>query len=476
MDLAIIGAGYVGLVTAACLAKLGNRVRVIDIDQARVELLRLGHLPIREPDLDDLVLAGVRDGLLEFHSDPAAAHGCSLVIVAVGTLDRDDEWTDVVVRQAVLGLARDPEAPRWIVIRSTLLPGTARTIADGLLAIDPRVRLAMNPEFTREGSAVADFLRPDRVVFGVDAAPSGDARAGADRSALLGALRRLYQPLEAPFVVADLTSAEMIKVASNVFLAAKIGYANELARLCAATGADVGAVVDGIGLDRRIGRNFLSPGPGYGGSCLPSQARALPGVAAKLGVVTPLLDAIDRSNAEQATWLVTQGEVALGRPLDGASIALFGLTFKAGTDDLRESPALRLATLLTERGARVTAFDPMATEAGVELLAAQGVAVTPASTAEGAARGADAVFIATEWQQFTELDWSAIGRSMTGDLVVDGRGLIRREVARDAGLRLTGIDAPDARPAHALGDARTARTDSRGAPVVAGPRSDRTNA
>lgn len=467
MPLAIVGAGYVGLVTAGCLATLGNRVRVVDIDEARIEQLRLGTVPIREPGLDEQVESGMRAGLLEFHADPAAVRGARLVIVAVGTLDADDQWTDAVVRRAVMDLARDRQAPRWIVIRSTLLPGTARSIAEEVRSIDPSVRLAMNPEFTREGSAVVDFLRPDRVVVGIDAVERGDDVGEADRDALLAELRRLYQPLEAPFVVADLTSAETIKVASNVFLAAKISYANELARLCAATGADVGAVVDGVGLDRRIGRNFLSPGPGYGGSCLPSQARALPAVAARLGVRTPLLDAIEASNVEQAAWLVARAELALGRPLEGASIALLGLTFKAGTDDLRESPALRLAALLTARGARVTAFDPLATDAGVALLAAQDVRVAAALTAEAAARGADAVFIATEWAQFAELDWAALARSMTGDLVVDGRGLLSLEVAREAGLRVAGLHGPAS--VSQLPAAGHPWRSGRGEPVVAGP-------
>lgn len=457
VDVAVIGAGYVGLVTAACLSKLGNRVRVVDIDTARVEQLRLGRLPIREPDLDELVLDGLRAGLLSFHDDAAAARGTRLSIVAVGTLDREDQWTDRIVRRAVQDLASDPEAPRWIVVRSTLLPGTARSIAADVQRIDPAVRLAMNPEFTREGSAVADFLRPDRVVVGIDPVALEDGEAAADRSALLAELRHLYEPLEAPFVVADLTSAETIKVASNVFLAAKISYANELARLCAATGADIGAVVDGIGLDRRIGRNFLSPGPGYGGSCLPSQARALPAVAARFGVHTPLMAAIDPSNTEQSAWLVALGETALGRSLAGCRVALLGLTFKAGTDDLRESPALRLASLLAGRGATVVAFDPLATDTGVAMLRAQGVEVTAAASAEEACAGADAVFVATEWRAFAELDWAAVAATMAGDLVVDGRGLIPPEVAQRAGLRLTGIGATAAlAPARALANVGSA--------------------
>ena len=454
MKLSIVGGGYVGLVTAACLAHLGNTVRVIDIDTSRIEALRRGRVPISEAGLDEMLLEGVSAGRVSFHDDPAALRGTALVIVAVGTLDREDQWTDRIVRRAVLDIAADPEAPRWIVIRSTLLPGTARAIAGEVAAIDASVRLALNPEFTREGSALADFMAPDRIVLGIDppaseAADGGDGTADDDGAALVAEIRRLYQPLEAPFVVADLTSAETIKVASNVFLAAKIGYANELARLCAATGADVRAVVDGIGLDRRIGRDFLSPGPGYGGSCLPSQARALPAVAARYGVETPLMSAIDPSNVEQSAWLVSQGERALGRSLQGTRVALLGLTFKAGTDDLRESPALRLAALLAGRGAHLTVFDPLATAAGVAMLEAQGVAAVPAASAEAACVDADVVFVATEWRGFAELDWAGVARTMAGDLIVDGRGIIPTTVAAAAGLRRTGIDAATAevRPA-----------------------------
>jgi UDPglucose 6-dehydrogenase len=443
VKLSIVGAGYVGLVTAACLARLGNTVRVVDIDGTRVEELRHGRLPIREPGLDEMVADGVAAGRLSFHDEPTAVRDTELVVVAVGTLDGDDQWTDRNVRRAVLDIASDPRAPRWVVIRSTLLPGTARSIATEVATVDAVARVALNPEFTREGSAVADFMAPDRVVIGIDHPAGDDATVviDPDGAALVAAIKSLYEPLRSPFVVADLTSAETIKVASNVFLAAKISYANELARLCAATGADVRAVVDGIGLDRRIGRDFLSPGPGYGGSCLPSQARALPAVAARHGVETPLMSAIDRSNREQSAWLVALGERALGRSFRGARVTVLGLTFKAGTDDLRESPALRLATQLGAQGARLVAFDPLATGAGVAMLRAEGVDVSSATTPEEACAGADVVFVATEWRGFAELDWPAIAETMAGDLVVDGRGIIPASLATPAGLRRVGIDA-----------------------------------
>ncbi len=346
MHLAIVGAGYVGLVTAACLAHVGHDIVCLDVDAARIERLRGGELPVHEPGLDELVAEGLEHGRLRFAADPAEMRGRDLVIVCVGTLDAAEEWDGGIVRAAVHGVAADATLPRHIVIRSTLLPGTARALAAELRTVDPGVRLAHNPEFTREAAAVGDFLAPDRIVIGVD-----DHDDGAAGTALAEALAAVYAPLEAPILVTDLTSAETIKVASNVFLAAKITFANEIARLAAATGADAAAVVDGMGLDRRIGRSFLSPGPGFGGSCFPSQARALPQVAASHGLQTPLLDAIWRSNVSQAEWLLDGLERAAGRALAGMRVALLGLTFKAGTDDLRESPALRLGAALLARGA-----------------------------------------------------------------------------------------------------------------------------
>jgi UDPglucose 6-dehydrogenase len=438
MNLAIVGAGYVGIVTAACLAHLGLDVTCLDIDAERVERLQRGQLPVHEPGLDDKVNSGLEAGHLRFTSDRNSLHDRDLVIVCVGTLDADDEWTGATVQRVVEGLAADKEAPRQIVIRSTLMPGTGVRLAAAVAKIDPSVRIAHNPEFTREATAVSDFLEPDRVVIGVDGHDDG-----ASGTALADALRSVYQALEAPVFVTDLTSAETIKLASNVFLAAKITFANELARLAAATGADANAVVDGMGLDRRISRNFLTPGPGFGGSCFPSQARALPELARSYGVSTPIMDAIWPSNMAQGEWLLDGLEHAAGRSIAGMRVALLGLTFKAGTDDLRESPALRLGELLMGRGAAVCAYDPTATAAGVERLSniarPDGSAVSAASDAANACADADAVVVATEWPQFAQLDWNSIAPTMSGRVVVDGRGIVDTEAASAAGLRVVSL-------------------------------------
>ncbi len=360
-----------------------------------------------------------------------------LVIVCVGTLDAAEEWDGDVVRAAVRDIAARPDLPRAIVIRSTLLPGTAVDIAAEVRALDPAVRLAHNPEFTREASAVADFLAPDRVVIGVEDVDDAGSQALAE------ALRRVYAPLQTPVVVTDLTSAETIKVASNVFLAAKITFANEISRLAAATGADAAAVVDGMGLDKRIGRAFLSPGPGFGGSCFPSQARALPQLAASYGVRTPLMDAIWPSNVSQAEWLIDGLERAAGRAVGGMRVALLGLTFKAGTDDLRESPALRLGQALLARGVTVVAFDPLALEAGAAALRravpAAGAAVLTAPDEASACAGSDAVVVATEWPQFAQLDWAAIAPTMRGRVIIDGRRIVDVAGAMAAGSRVVAL-------------------------------------
>lgn len=437
MRIAIVGAGYVGLVTAACLAHIGHDIVCLDVDAARIARLLRGDLPVHEPGLDELVLEGLDDGRLRFTADHDAIRGADLVIVCVGTLDAAEEWDGDVVRAAVRAIARDPDLPRPIVIRSTLLPGSAVGISAEARAIDATVRIAHNPEFTREATAVADFLAPDRVVIGVDG--QDDSRS----QALAEALRSVYAPLGAPVVVTDLTSAETIKVASNVFLAAKVTFANEISRLSAATGADAQAVVSGMGLDSRIGRSFLSPGPGFGGSCFPSQARALPRLARSYGVQTPLMEAIWPSNVAQADWLIDGLERAAGRPVGGMRVALLGLTFKAGTDDLRESPAIRLGQALLARGGTVIAYDPVGLEAGAEVLrtaaSANAGAVTAAEDETTACRGADAVVVATEWPQFAQLDWGTIAPSMAGDVVVDGRRIVDVAAATAAGLRVVAL-------------------------------------
>jgi len=434
VNISVIGAGYVGLVTAACLSKLGHTVRCIDSNEERVEQLGRGAMPIAEPGLRELVSAGQTAGTLTFHSSPEASRGTDLTIVAVGTLDEAGHWTADQVRRTVLDIA-GADLSRSIVIRSTLMPGTARDILAEARTLDPRIEIAHNPEFTREGSAVSDFLAPDRIVIGVEVR-DGD-------SELQQMLVAMYEPIDAPKVVTDLTSAEVIKVGSNVFLATKIAFANELARLCAAVGADVHTVVDAIARDPRIGRAFMSPGPGFGGACLPSQSGELPVLAERLGVRTPLIDAIVESNAEAMRWIVEQTKVHLGGTFRGKIVALFGVTFKAGTDDTRESPALVIARQLASEGAHLQLYDPTDAARALPLLTQVEVAVA-CSDPEEAAAGAAAVIVLTEWPEFLALDWRRIADRMSGRLIVDGRGVVDPVAAASAGLELVGFGRPAA--------------------------------
>jgi UDPglucose 6-dehydrogenase len=427
----VIGAGYVGLVTAACLARLGHAVCCIDQDRDRIEALRSARVPIFEPGLDEIVAEGLSSGQLCFESDLSAAHDSSIAMIAVGTLDAAGEWSARHVERAVLETTQDASLPRTIVIRSTLAPGTGVALERRARELDERVAIVVNPEFTRQGSAVRDFLSPDRIVVGATEPDSAQARAALE----------IYRPLDAPVIVTDVTSAEMIKFGSNVFLALKIGYANELSRLSAALGADISAVTRGVGMDPRIGPAFLSPGPGFGGSCLPSQSRAMPEVARRSVVSTSIVDAIAQSNRSQAEWMVDCLSASLGG-YAGRHVAVLGATFKAGTDDLRESPAIAMARTIGRRGATLTVHDPLAGAAAAALLTGEGLAADAATSALDAARDADALVVATEWPEYSAIDWLAFAAVMRGRWVLDARGIVDADRAHGAGLSVSVLGAP----------------------------------
>jgi UDPglucose 6-dehydrogenase len=425
LELAILGAGYVGLVTAACLARLGHRVVCIDHDEERVERLRQAIMPFQEPGLDTAVADGVAAGRLIFATRLEASRGADAILVAVGTLDAEGEWSSDQVETAVAEVAAESDAPRAVIIRSTLLPGTTNRLADAARQRDARVDICFNPEFTRQGSAVADYFTPDRIIFGTT--------QPEESSIALPILRAMYAGIDAPTLVTDALSAELIKIGANAFLALKVGFANELARLAAATGADISQVVDGIGMDRRIGRGFMTPGPGFGGSCLPSQARALPRFAHAADVDAPILDAVDSSNISQARWVVDTAERAAGG-LAGQRVALLGLTFKQGTDDVRDSPALAIALELINRGAFVVAHDPVAPTTSQPTTSDGGKAIERADSAVEAACAAVAVIVATDWPEYRTLDWNRIAADMSGTTVVDTRAAVDSVTASAAGL------------------------------------------
>jgi UDPglucose 6-dehydrogenase len=442
VHLFLLGAGHVGLVTAVGFARLGHRVTVADIDATRIAGLNEGRPPVFEPGLNEAIAAGLRDGSLSFTTELDPPPDALFVFICVNTpTGPDGPLSTVNVEQAIARLLPSVGPDRTLVVRSTLpLDGPTRI---ALLAADLRDRpsIVTNPEFMREGQALEDFRHPNRVVTGwLEPRDLAGAQSVLD----------LYRPLGAPSLVADARSVALIKLGSNVFLGMKIGFANELARVADATGADVATVIEGIGLDTRIGTAFMKPGPGIGGSCLPEQAIAIALQTVALDVEAPLLSAVHRSNAVHRREIVARLETLMGGPgsLSGRRIGLLGLAFKADTDDVRESPGLAIAATLRAAGSRVIAHDPRA-EGRARLADPQlDVAATPLD----AVRDADAVVVATEWTDYGRVDWVAAAAAMRGKLVYDTRAVVNVAAARAAGLRVERLG----RPSEALAAAESA--------------------
>lgn len=425
--IAVVGAGYVGLTTAACLAHLGHRVVCADIDIAKIERLQAGEIGILEPRLADLVAEGTAAGRLQFCVGAAAAvarrdeEPVEVLFLCVPTPMGEGGAADLAAVDAVAAEVRHLLPAGCVVVTKSTVPvGTADRTRALLRRRD--VAVVSNPEFLREGSAVHDFLNPDRIVVG------SDQQDAAERVAAL------YSRLGAPTVLTDAASAEMVKYAANAFLAIKLSYVNALAELCDVLGADVADVTEGMGHDRRIGAAFLSPGPGWGGSCLPKDTSALVQVAAAAGLEFPLVSAGITTNTRQREIMVDKVRDAVG-PLAGARIGMLGLTFKAGTDDLRDSPALAVADLLAAEGAELTAYDPGCPAAVPGLTDA----VTVVDDPMRAAKDADALIVLTEWPEFRQLDWNALGGVVGRRVVVDSRNLLDPDVLRRAGFSWIGV-------------------------------------
>ncbi len=421
----VIGTGYVGLVTAAGFAELGNPVYCVDIDAEKVERLRRGEIPIYEPGLTELIEKN-RERLHFSTAIDDAVTEARLLFVAVGTPPTYSGDADLSAVQAVVDAM--PRSDRHaLVMKSTVPSGTGEVIKRGLRK-DGREGLAYVscPEFLKEGSAVADFAHPDRVVVGDDGDWAGDA------------VIALYAPLGAPIVRTDIASAEMIKLASNAFLATKISFINEIANVCEETGADVVEVARGMGLDSRIGHAFLRPGIGFGGSCFPKDVSALKQLAGNSGYHFQLLNAVIEVNELQKRRVVAKLQKHLGS-LVGQTVALLGLAFKPNTDDMREASSLVLSARLQAEGAGVRAYDPVA---GEEARALMPGAVAFADSPLAAVEGADAVVLVTEWAEFADLDWTAVAEAMKGRLIVDGRNALDPAAVRAAGLVYEGIGRP----------------------------------
>ncbi|HEX7279150.1 MAG TPA: UDP-glucose/GDP-mannose dehydrogenase family protein [Solirubrobacterales bacterium] len=414
----VIGVGWVGLVTAACFAELGHRVIARDILQEKVDSLSRGEVAIHEPGLEDLLRKNAERITFTTDMDELLA-GARLLFVCVDTPPTYSGDADLSrVRAVVQELSDDSD--HVLIMKSTVPAGTGESIRRDM----PNLSYVSCPEFLKEGTAVADFMNPDRVVVGAD---PGDEEA-AD------AVERLYQPLGGEILRTDVASAEMIKLASNAFLATKISFINEIANVCEEVGADVGQVARGMGLDERIGTAFLRAGIGYGGSCFPKDVSALKMLAGNTGYHFQLLTAVIEVNELQKRRVVGKLEKHLGS-LIGKRVALLGLAFKPDTDDMREASSLVLAARLQGEGAEVVAYDPVAAERAAGMLGS----VEMATSAMEALEGADAAVLVTEWAEFAELDWAAAAERMTRPLVVDGRNFLDPEKLTSAGFEYEGI-------------------------------------
>ena len=429
MNICMVGTGYVGLVTGACLADFGMNVVCVDKDAEKIAALQAGRIPIYEPGLEAVVSRNERAGRLRFSTDLKSAIEDALAIfIAVGTPPKADGSPDLTfVRQVAEAIALHMNGYKVVVTKSTVPTGTGRMIEQILRERNGRHEFSVvsNPEFLREGSAVSDFLRPDRVVIGAN-----DARA-------VEVLKEIYSPLylvETPFVITDVASAELIKYASNGFLAVKISFINEVARLCELMGADVHDVARGMGLDKRIGSKFLHPGPGFGGSCFPKDTAAAADLARQHGYEFRIIEATMRVNAETKARMVEKIASAAG-PLPGKTAAVLGLSFKPETDDIRESPALAVVAGLERAGAAVRAFDPAAMPGAMALHPR----VHFATDAYDCAAGADFVVLATEWNEFRKLDLPRLGAKMRARVMVDLRNVYDPKEMRAAGWQYTAV-------------------------------------
>jgi UDPglucose 6-dehydrogenase len=421
--IAVIGAGYVGLTTAACFARLGHQVVCADVDETKIAALSRAEVGGYEPGLAELVEEGVHEGRLRFVLGTPALGDVDCVFLAVPTPTGDGGAADLSAVEAVLTQVRGILPPGCVVvIKSTVPVGTAMRVAKLLGRAD--VTVVSNPEFLREGHAVDDFLHPQRIVVGSE----------DEKSALR--VVSLYDGTGAPVVVTGSASAELVKYASNCFLAMKLSYVNTLAELCEQVGADIEDVTEGMRLDQRIGSAFLAPGPGWGGSCLPKDTKALLSTSEAADVDFPLLRATIDTNARQVRRVVDKVRDAVGGPLAGARIALLGLTFKAGTDDLRDSPALAVAELLAAEGAELTAYDPCV-PAG-----RHSGPLRVVGTPHLAAKDASAVVVLTEWAEFADLDWTRVAELVCQPVVVDTRDLLPPEKVQAAGFRLIAVGKP----------------------------------
>ncbi|HEY0460508.1 MAG TPA: UDP-glucose/GDP-mannose dehydrogenase family protein [Pyrinomonadaceae bacterium] len=430
MHIAVIGTGYVGLVTGACFAEFGVEVTCVDVDTKKIEGLKNNIMPIYEPGLDTIVEKNFKAGRLHFTTDIKSAVEQALVVfLAVGTPPKEDGSPDMsYYQQAAKDIAGAMNGYKVLVTKSTVPVGTGKWLREFVtenLQTKTNFGVASNPEFLREGAAIDDFMRPDRVVV------------GSNEEDAIAIMKDLYRPLyliETPIVITSLEAAELIKYAANAFLATKITFINEIANLCDAIGCDVHDVARGMGMDNRIGRKFLHPGPGYGGSCFPKDTKAFTKVGDKFGVETSVVDAVIAANDRQREMMLPKIEKLVG-DLNGKKIGVLGLSFKPETDDMRESPAADIIKEMQKRGAKICAFDPVAMDEAKHSLPD----IEYATDEYDAIRDADALVIVTEWNQFRALDMAKVKSLLKAPKIADLRNIYEPKDMRDLGFEYVGV-------------------------------------
>ncbi|MFH1586827.1 MAG: UDP-glucose/GDP-mannose dehydrogenase family protein [Candidatus Diapherotrites archaeon] len=425
MKVCVVGTGYVGLVAGCCLADLGNEVICVDIDEKKINALKKGEIPIFEPGLAELVERNSREGRLSFTTNlHEAVKDSETIFIAVGTPMSDNGEADMkYVYKVAEDIGKVMNSYKVIINKSTVPVGSGGKVKEIISRhYSGEFDVVSNPEFLREGSAIRDFMEPDRVVIG----------ASSEKAAEI--VKGLYAPLKSEILVTDVESAEIIKYASNAFLATKISFINEIANLCEKVGADVETVSRGMGLDKRIGNSFLNAGCGYGGSCFPKDVKAIMHTAKENGLEMNVIRAADEVNKRQKIVPVEKAEEMLG-DLKGKNIALLGLAFKPNTDDMRAASSIEIANLLVEKGANVMAFDPVAENEAKKILPN----ISYGDNFYDALKGADLMIIATEWNEFKEMDLEKAKELMNSPAIVDGRNILNREKALEMGFKYTGI-------------------------------------
>ncbi len=446
MKLLMVGTGYVGLVTGTCLASTGNRVTCLDVDPAKIERLRRGESPIYEPGLEDALRKNIHANRIHFTTDPVSYHDAEIIFICVGTPSDAQGHADLSFVTAVAdAIGKSIEAypsatggphavPKIIVMKSTVPVGTNTRVRKAIAARTKKTfYMASNPEFLKEGAAIADFTKPDRVILGVDNPDAGER------------LKELYAPFVRqgnPIFVMDIRSAEMVKYAANTMLATKISFINEISALCEAFGADIDEVRRGMCADKRIGNQFLYPGLGYGGSCFPKDVLACVGMGLEAGLDTALLKAVHTANSAQRQRFIAKIDKHFGGKLKGAKIAVWGLAFKPGTDDMREAPSLTIIEHLLKHGASVVAFDPAAQKTADDVLKGR---ISYVDNELAAVDGAKALIICTEWEEFRNPDFDELAARMDKPPVIfDGRNLYRAKNMRDRGFIYHSVGRPEA--------------------------------